>query len=71
MIESAGSPSAQVHRERSSCRHVLASASDLPSIESITGNIQASASDAEAREAFNETIGLQARQRQAPSAITG
>ena len=40
-----------------------ASASDLPGIEFITGNIQASASDAEALAAFNETIRQQARQR--------
>jgi hypothetical protein len=45
-----------------------ASASDLPGIEFITGNIQASASDTEALAAFNETIERQARQRQTPSA---
>ena len=45
-----------------------ASDSDLPGIEFITGNIQASASDAEALAAFSETIEHQARQRQTPSA---
>lgn len=40
-----------------------ASARDLPGIESITANIRASASDAEALAAFNETIKHQARQR--------
>jgi hypothetical protein len=38
-------------------------ASDLPGIEFITGNIQASASDAEALDAFNDTIEHQAGQR--------
>jgi len=42
---------------------VSAAASDLPGIEFITGNIRASASDAEALAAFNETIEHQARQR--------
>jgi predicted phosphodiesterase len=44
-----------------------ASASDLPGIEFITGNIRASASDAEALAAFNQTIEHQARLRRAPS----
>ena len=38
-------------------------ASDLPDIEFITGNIKASASDAEALAAFNQTIERQAGQR--------
>jgi hypothetical protein len=38
-------------------------ASDLPGIEFITANILASASDAEALAAFNETIEHQAGQR--------
>jgi Calcineurin-like phosphoesterase superfamily domain len=42
---------------------LAAAASDLPGIEFITGNIRASASDAEALAAFNETIKQQARQR--------
>jgi predicted phosphodiesterase len=40
-----------------------ATASDMPGIEFITGNIQASASDAEALAAFNEAIEHQAGQR--------
>ena len=44
-----------------------ASASDLPGIDFITGNIRASASDAEALAAFGETIERQARQRQSSS----
>jgi diadenosine tetraphosphatase ApaH/serine/threonine PP2A family protein phosphatase len=44
-----------------------ASASDLPGIEFITGNIQASASDAEALATFNETIERQARRRPGPA----
>ena len=44
-----------------------ASASDLPGIEFITGNIRASASDAEALGAFNETREHQARQRPDPA----
>ena len=44
-----------------------ASASDLPGIEFITGNVRASASDAEALAAFNETIEHQARQRPDPA----
>jgi hypothetical protein len=40
-----------------------ATAGDMPGIEFITGNIQASASDAEALAAFNEAIEHQARQR--------
>ena len=46
---------------------ISASASDLPGIEFITGNVRASASDAEALAAFNQTIEHQARQRRAPS----
>jgi hypothetical protein len=44
-----------------------ASASGLPGIEFITGNIRASASDAEALAAFSETIERQAGQRQSSS----
>ena len=44
-----------------------ASASDLPGIEFITGNVRASASDAEALAAFNETIEHQAGQRPDPA----
>src|SRR5262249_29065212 len=44
-----------------------ASAGDLPGIEFITGNVCASASDAEALAAFTETIERQARQRQSSS----
>jgi predicted phosphodiesterase len=40
-----------------------ASASDLPGIEFITGNVQASASDADALAAFHQTAEQQARQR--------
>ena len=43
-----------------------ASASDLPGIEFITGNVRASASDAEALAAFSETIEHQAGQRPGP-----
>ena len=43
-----------------------ASASDLPGIEFITGNVRASASDAEALAAFSETIEHQAGQRTGP-----
>src|SRR5262252_6457018 len=46
---------------------LAASASDLPGIEFITGNVRASASDAEALAAFNETREHQARQRQDPA----
>lgn len=42
---------------------LMASASDLPGIEFITANVQASASDAEALAAFRETATLQAGQR--------
>ena len=44
-----------------------ASASDLPGIEFITGNVHASASDTEALAAFNETIEHQAGQRPDPA----
>ena len=49
-----------------------ASASDLPDIEFITGDIttRASVSDAEALAAFNQTIEHQARQRQTPMSST-
>jgi len=43
-----------------------ASASDLPGIEFITANVRASASDAEALAAFNQTREHQARQRPGP-----
>ena len=46
---------------------LAASASDLPGIEFITGNVRASASDAEALAAFNETIERQARRRPGPA----
>jgi hypothetical protein len=44
-----------------------ASAGGLPGIEFITGNVQASASDAEALAAFNETIEQQAGPRPDPA----
>jgi predicted phosphodiesterase len=40
---------------------------DGPGIEFITGNVRASASDAEALAAFNETIERQARRRPGPA----
>ena len=52
---------------RAVAAELSASASDLPGIEFIAGNIRASASDAEALAAFSETIEHQARQRRDPA----
>ncbi len=48
---------------RAAAATLLASASDLPDIEFITGNMAAAASDAEALAAFTETIRQQAAQQ--------
>jgi hypothetical protein len=45
-----------LHDTRAAAATLLASASDLPGIEFITGNMAAAPSDAEAMAAFTETV---------------